>query len=278
MPVWQRAFTAYGRTPRPCPASRVETGGKNSIVFNQRTRNAVVPQSIQAYRFETARREGQVADARKVHAAGGKSGRYPRMPDVDRAGGNVTGPLHAGIDGEALHCRFALRPRDGRLVLAGARRARALVAEFLATAVGGRPRSGVVYPHHLNVKQMLRLFDGVAGQDGRSIINRLAPHSEPKLGRRYAQETYALIAYSFAESRCASRHRDFKSLCRDAKETEMRFLISGCAGVATDRGGLGLHAMVARPDRSFMMYRDVSPDSWPAFCDALLGFLSEVDG
>lgn len=237
-----------------------------------------MPQSIQVYRFETAKRVGQVADACKVHAVGGKSGQYPRMLDVDRAGGNVTGLLHVRIDDETLHCRFALRPRDGRLVLAGARRARALVAELLAMVVEGKPRSGVVYQHHLNVKQMLRLFDGVAGQDGRSIINRLTPHSEPKLGRQYAQETYALIAYSFAENRCAGRRKDFKSLCRGAKEMEMRFLISGCAGVATDRDGLGRHAMVAKPDRPFMTYRDVSLDSWLAFCDALLGFLNEVDG
>lgn len=234
-------------------------------------------QSIQAYRFETAKREGQVADACKVHAAGGKSGQYPRMPDVDRAGGNVTGLLHVRIDGETLHCRFTLHPRGGRLALAGARRARTVVAEFLAMAAEGKPRSSVVYQRHLNVKQMLRLFNGAAGQDGRNIINRLTLHFEPKFGRQYA-EAYTLIAYSFVENRCASRHKDFKSLCKDAKEMEMRFLISGCAGVATDRDGLGLHAMVAKPDCSFRMYRDVSLDSWLAFCDALLGFLNGADG
>lgn len=238
-----------------------------------------MPQSIQVYKFETAKREGQVADACKARAArnGGRGGQYPRILDVDRARGSVTGLLHVRVDDEILHCRFALRPRDGRLVLAGARRARSMAGEFLARVLEDRPRARVVYEHRLDVRQMLRLFDGVAEQDGRNIINKLTLHFEPKFGRQYAQETYTLIAYSFVENRCASKHKDFKSLCRDAKTMEMRLLINGCAGVAPKPDGLRRHAMVAKPDCSFRMYRDVPLDGWLGFCDALLGFLSEVD-
>ena len=238
-----------------------------------------MPQSIQVYKFETAKRERQVADACKARADGGsKKGQYPRMLDVGLAGGSVTGLLHVQIGDETLHCRFALRPRDGRLVLAGERRARTVAAEFLARVVEDKPRVRVVYEHRLDVKHMLRLFDGVAGQDKRNIISRLTLHFEPEFGRQYAQETYTLIAYSFVENRCASMHKDFKSLCRDAKSMEMRLLIRGCAGVASEAGGIGRHTMVAKPDCSFRMYRDVPLDDWLEFCDALLAFLNEVSG
>ena len=238
-----------------------------------------MPQSIQVYKFETTKREGQVVDACKEQAArnGGRGGQYPRMLDVGRSRGNVTGLLHVRVDDEILHCRFALRPRDGRLVLAGESRARSLAAEFLARVLEDRPRARVVYKRHLDVRQMLLLFDGVTGQDGRNIISKLTLYFEPKFGRQYAQETYTLIAYSFVENRCASKHKDFKSLCKDAKAMELRLLINGCAGVAPEPDGFKRHAMVAKPDCSFRMYRDVPLDSWLGFCDALLGFLTEVD-
>ena len=199
------------------------------------------------------------------------------MLSVERAGGNVTGLLHVRIDDETLHCRFAIRPRDGRLVLAGASRARSSAAEFLAKVVEDKQRKSVVYVYRLTVKQMLRLFASIAGQDARNIISRLTLHFEPELGRKYAQETYTLIAYSFVENRCASKHKDFGSLCRDAKQMEMRLLVRRCAGVVPEPDGEKRHAIVVKPECTFRMYRDIALDDWLAFCDALLGLLNEVD-
>lgn len=202
---------------------------------------------------------------------------YPRMLEVARAGGNVTGLVHALIDGEVIHCRFAIRPRDGRLVLAGTSRARIAAAALLAEVVEGKPRPRVVHALRMGVKQMLLLFSGIAGQDRRNITSRLALHFEPKLGRECAQETYTLIAYSLVENRCASNHMDFESLCKDAKSMEMQLMISRCAGVVPEPRAKR-HAMVAKPDCAFRMYRDVPLDDWLWFCDEMLGFLDEVGG
>ena len=166
---------------------------------------------------------------------------------------------------------------DGRLVLAGASRARSAATIFLAEVVGGMPRSRVVHSLRMDVGQMLRLFKGIVEQDHQNIISRLTLHFEPKFGRKYEQETYTLIAYSFVENRCASKHKDFKSLCKDAKSMEMRLMISRCAGVVPEPVARR-HAMVAKPECVFRMYRDIPLDDWLRFCDAMLSFLDEVDG
>lgn len=238
-----------------------------------------MPQSIQVHWFDTPKSEARIMDAlKKESARGGSGGQHPRLQSVDRTGGNVTGLLRVQADGETLRCEFALRPSDGRLVLAGASRARSLAAEFLAQTIEGRPRARVVQARRLTVGQMLRLFNDIARLDRRNILDRLALRFEPQIGRQYKQETYTLIEYSFVENRCASEHRDFRGLCKDAKEMEMRLRVRTCAGVAPEPDGQRRHAMVARPECAFRMYRDIPLADWLRFCDKMSFVFDEAGG
>ena len=236
-----------------------------------------MPQSIQIYTFETARDATRVLDTCKKRVANDKT-YYPRMLEAEQNGDNVTGALYVQLGDEMLKCWFAIRPRDGRLVLVGASRGRSMAAEFPAKVVKDKPRRSVVFARQTGVKQMLKLLDNITGQDRRNLINRLTLHFEPEFGRECAQETYTMIAYSSVENRCASKHKDFKSLCKDAKQMEMRLLIRKCEVVVAGPGGQRMHTMVIKPNCTFRMYHDIPLAYWLAFCDAMLGFLNEVAG
>ena len=239
-----------------------------------------MPQSIQLYTFETHRHAAQMLDMCKKQVAKDKKADEgsPRMLETRRTGDNVTGLLRVTVSDEVLKCWFAIRPKDGRLVLVGASRGRSEAAEFLARVIEDKPRRSVVHARQMSVAQMLKLFDNITKQDRGNLIGRLVLHYEPEYGRKYAQETYTLIAYSFVENRCASEHRDFKSLCKDAKRMEMHLQIRKCEGIVGDSVGLRRQTMVVKSNCTFRMYQDILLADWLAFCDAMLGFLNEVDG
>lgn len=238
---------------------------------------AAVPQSIQIYTFQTARSAAQVLDACKKQVdKDKKAGGHPRMREAGRMDNNITGLLYVKVKDDALECWFAVRPRDGRLVLVGSSRGRTAAADFLARTIEGESRRNMVFARQMGVAQMLKLFDSITRQDRANHIGKLVLHFEPEYGREYAQETYTLIAYSFVENRCASDHKDFKSLCKDARRMEMCLQIRKCEGVVPDPDGLRHHTMVVKPNCTFRMYHDIPLRDWLTFCDAMLGFLDEV--
>lgn len=272
-----RAHVSKMRTGRQ--ASEAPKAGGGGAMFNYCPwALAAMPQSIQVYIFDTGRSAAQVLDACKKRVDKDKKAvGHPRMLEVGRTGGNITGLLDVQVSDDVLRCWFAVRPKDSRLVLMGASQGRSKAADFLARTIEGESRKNMVFVRQISVKQMLRLFDSITKQDRGNHIGKLVLNFEPEFGREYAQETYTLIAYSFVQNRCASDHKDFKSLCKDAKRMEMRLQIRKCEGVVPDPDGLKHHTMVVKPNCTFRMYHEISPKDWLAFCDAMLGFLNEVN-
>lgn len=111
--------------------------GEPRLITSRGARAAMPLLSVLSHAFQAAKSAAQVLDARKKQAGGGgKAGGSPCMPEAGRAGGSVAGPPSVQASDRTPGCRFAMRPGDGRPVLAGAGSGRPEAADSPAGAAG----------------------------------------------------------------------------------------------------------------------------------------------
>jgi hypothetical protein len=95
---------------------------------------------------------------------------------------------------------------------------------------------------------------------------------DPESGFEYDRETYTELEYRFVENRCASKHRDFKTLLRNSKSMEMTYGLRKCIGLID---GVQDHhiKLIAKSDCSFRMFKDVDAEGWHKFVTKIVDFV-----
>ena len=233
--------------------------------------------TIQVYKFHTMKSPKDILYKIKHHAENAVDAEEIRVGDVKLSNRDslVTGSLSVMHSTGTHICEFTMKPSINLLVLHCPSILRPKVSNFLARVVEDGKGVEVVIEHNVTVDQMLTIFDKINKEDVANIIEILRVYFEPELGHKYAKEMYTEFQYKFIRNRCASKHRDFKELCKNGKRMDMTFVVHRCTGI-TDSSSSPTVKLVAKSNCSFRMYRDVPREDWVKFCMEILGFLIEI--
>lgn len=233
---------------------------------------SLLAHSIQVFEFNTSK---SIASIREILERERNSGSqaYHRVTDVGESRGMVNCTLKIDTDTETLHYEVAIKPRENLLIVHGrGGTGRNNVNDFLAKVIENESKHNVIREHQLSVAQMLQLFDNITAENDRNIITFLKVYFEPLRGYGYARETYTELAYKFVDNRCASDHRDFRTLCNNGKRMYFSVALIQCTGIVDDIQNVPVR-MDIKPNCSFRMYSFIPSDDWNRFCLKILNFL-----
>ena len=166
--------------------------------------------------------------------------------------------LSTGTD----HCDITINQPKNLLLIQAPTPTRYKIKEFLAKVIEGKNSSGIIQDNDLNLDQSLKLFKRIADENKDNIIEVLAIHFEHEFGHEYEKEIYTELSYRFIQNRCASKHRDFKKLCKSGKRMTMKLVISKCRNIVK----YDPIKLVIKPNCSFRAYTDIKQEVWDDFC------------
>ena len=249
--------------------SNIDLDKKEDFKYKHRDEN-LVPQSIQVFEFNTGKSSQKIKEILQEYKKNQED--YPKIIQISESKGIVRCSIQIWKGEEILHYDITLKSKENFLIVQGRGDGRGNINRFLADLIENDTTFNIIREHQLTVKQMLFLFDKLVKENNRAIITHLKVQFEPLRGFEYERETYTELSYKFIENRCASKHRDFKEICKNGKRMNMSLSLIHCVGIIEETLNVGKRIDVT-PSCTFRMYNDVPSTDWDEFCFKILDFL-----